>query len=194
MRPKILIILGSTRQNRQGDVVAHWVAERAGRHPTADFELVDLKDWHLPFLESPVPPAYGKYDETIRPWAAKVDSADGYLFVTPEYNHGYPAVLKNALDHLYREWGHKPAAVASYGASSGGYRAAEQLRQVFVELRMVPVREQVGVPLVWQAFDAQGQPHDRGLEHAADTMLNELIWWATTLKTARGTREAAAAA
>ena len=116
------------------------------------------------------------------------------MFVTPEYNHGYPAVLKNALDHLYREWGHKPAAVASYGASSGGYRAVEQLRQVFVELRMVPVREQVGVPTVWEAFDAEGHIRDEGLSRAADAMLNELVWWATTLKPTRAIRLAEAAA
>ncbi len=194
MNPKILIILGSTRQNRQGQAVARWAAERASRHPNADFELVDLKEWALLFFESAVPPALGKYDPAIRPWAEKVDSADGFLFVTPEYNHGYPAALKNALDHLYREWGHKPAAVVSYGAYGGGYRAAEQLRQVLVELRMVPVREQVGVPIVWQAFDEQGQTHDRRLEHAADAMLDELIWWAATLNAARATRETVAAA
>ncbi|HLZ23481.1 MAG TPA: NAD(P)H-dependent oxidoreductase [Ktedonobacterales bacterium] len=193
MTPKILIVLGSTRQNRQGAAVARWVTERASQRADADFELIDLKDWPLPFLESAVPPAFGQYDVAARPWADKVASADGYVFVTPEYNHGYPAVLKNALDHLYREWGHKPAAVASYGASSGGYRAAEQLRQVFVELRMVPVREQVGVPTVWEAFDEEGQVRDEGLVRAADTMLDELVWWAATLKPARAVRLAAAA-
>jgi NAD(P)H-dependent FMN reductase len=103
-------------------------------------------------------------------------------------------VLKNALDHLYHEWGHKPAAVVSYGASGAGYRAAEQLRQVFVELRMVPVREQVGVPVVWQAFDGEGQAHDEGLGRATDAMLDELVWWAATLKPARETRQAIATA
>ncbi len=192
--PKILIILGSTRQNRQGETVARWIAECASRRTDVRFELVDLKDWPLPFLESPVPPAYGQYDETVRPWADLVASADGFLFITPEYNHGYPAVLKNALDHLYHEWGHKPAAVVSYGASGGGYRAAEQLRQVFVELRMVPVREQVGVPVAWQAFDEEGQVRDAAQSRVADAMLGELAWWASTLKPARQARLAAATA
>jgi NAD(P)H-dependent FMN reductase len=196
--PKILIILGSTRQGRHGEVVARWVADRASCRSDAVFELIDLKDWPLPFLESTMPPAYGQYDATTRPWADLVGKADGYLFITPEYNHGYPAVLKNALDHLYREWGHKPGAVVSYGASGAGYRAAEQLRQVLVELRMVPVREQVGVPTVWAAFETQGsQPQARDEEElgrAMDTMLDELVWWADTLKVARTSRQAAISA
>jgi NAD(P)H-dependent FMN reductase len=191
---KILIVLGSTRQNRQGETVARWVYECASGRADTAFELVDLKDWPLPFLETPIPPAMGQYDAATRRWADKIASADGYLFAAPEYNHGYPAVLKNALDHLYHEWGHKPAAVVSYGASSGGYRAAEQLRQVFVELRMVPVREQVGIPNVWQAFDDQGHPRDGGLTRAAAIMLDELVWWAATLKPAREARQTAIAA
>src|SRR5215467_8462807 len=111
--PKIMIILGSTRQNRQGEPVARWIGGRAARRSNASFELVDLKDWPLPFLNGSLPPALGQYDENTRPWAETVGAADGYVFVSPEYNHGYPAVLKNALDHLYREWGHKPAAVVS---------------------------------------------------------------------------------
>ena len=120
--PRILIILGSTRQNRQGATVGRWSAGRASRHSGAVFESVDLRDWPLPFLDSPVPPAFGQYDPAARRWAETMDAADGFVFVTPEYNHGHPAVLKNALDHLYREWGHKPAAIVSYGAAGAGTR------------------------------------------------------------------------
>ena len=192
--PKILIILGSTRQNRQGDAVARWLAGQARHHTGAAFELIDLRDWPQPFLKSPIPPAFGQYDAATQPWADVVSSADGFIFITPEYNHGYPAVLKNALDLLYREWGHKPAAIVSYGGPGAGYRAAEQLRQVLIELRMVPIREQVGVSMVWMAFDEEGQAHDVGLAHSLDTMLDELVWWAATLKPARATRLGATSA
>ncbi|HEX6543994.1 MAG TPA: NAD(P)H-dependent oxidoreductase [Ktedonobacterales bacterium] len=195
MKPQLLIILGSTRQNRYGEVVAHWVNQRARTRSDAIFELADLKEWALPFLDSPLPPALGQYDEATRPWAKKVDAADGYVFVTPEYNHGYPAVLKNALDHLYREWGHKPGAIVSYGATTGaGYRAAEQLRQVLVELRMVPLREQVGVPTILNAFDEHGRARDAALDKSLDVMLNELVWWAATLMPARATRSVTSSA
>jgi NAD(P)H-dependent FMN reductase len=191
--PKILIILGSTRQNRQGEAVARWLMNHACQRADAIFELLDLRDWPQPFLESPMPPAMGRYDAATHVWAEMIDPADGFVFITPEYNHGYPAVLKNALDLLYHEWGHKPAAVVSYGAIGAGYRAAEQLRQVLVELRMVPVREQVGIAAVWMAFDKDGEPNDANLAHAADAMLDELVWWATTLKPAREQRQQAAA-
>jgi NAD(P)H-dependent FMN reductase len=192
MEPRILIILGSTRENRRGDAIARWAAEHAKSRSDADFELVDLKDWPLPFFKSPLPPAFGHYDAAARPWADLVDAADGYLFVTPEYNHGYPAVLKNALDHLFREWGHKPAAILSYGATGDGFRAAEQLRQVLVELRMVPVREQVGVSLRSPFLDDAGRARDERLVQGLDGMLDELVWWAATLKPARLAREPAA--
>ncbi|HEV8194646.1 MAG TPA: NAD(P)H-dependent oxidoreductase [Ktedonobacterales bacterium] len=93
MAPRIMIIVGSTRQNRQGEAVARWIARRAAQRPGASFERADLKDWPLPFLDSPMPPAFGQYDEATRPWAEEVGSADGYIFVTPEYSHGYPQCL-----------------------------------------------------------------------------------------------------
>ena len=194
MTPKVLIVLGSTRQNRQGEAVARWIAGRAIHHADATYEVVDLKDWPLPFLESPTPPALGHYDAAARPWADLVAAADGYIFVTPEYNHGYPAVLKNALDHVYREWGYKPAAIVSYGGPGAGFRGAEQLRQVLIELRMVPIRDQVGVPSPWQAFDAEGRVRDEGLARQADAMLTELAWLAAALMPARANRSAVASA
>jgi NAD(P)H-dependent FMN reductase len=185
MAPHILIILGSTRQGRKGEAVAHWFMQHAGQRTEATFELVDLRDWPLPFLDAPVPPASGQYDPTARPWAEKIATADGFVFVMPEYNHGYPAVLKNAIDHIYYEWAKKPAAIVSYGSHAAGYRGAEQLRQVLIELEVAPIRAQVGIPRVWAAFDEQGNIHDTAHNRAAGAVLDELIWWSTALKTAR---------
>ena len=115
--------------------------------------------------------------------------ADGFLFVTPEYNHSYPAVLKNAIDHLYAQWAHKPAAIVSYGGFSAGYRAAEQLRQVPIEVKMVPIREQVGISLVPgvvpNVSDKPDSPSGAFLDRVFNGMMTELMWWATALIPAR---------
>lgn len=122
-------------------------------------------------------------------WAAQVDRADGFIFVTPEYNHGYSAVLKNAIDYLYAQWAHKPAAIVSYGGFAAGYRAAEQLRQVLIELKMVPIREQVGISLVpnWipSVSDAPDSPSGAFLDRSFNGMMTELLWWVTALIPAR---------
>ncbi len=185
MKPKILVILGSTRQGRQGENVARWLMGQLALRSDADFELVDLRDYPLPFYDSPVPPALGQYGPETQRWAEKVGSADGYIIIVPEYNHSFPAVLKNALDHLYREWHRKPVAFVSYGAGAAGYRAVEQLRQIAVELQMVPIREQVGIPFVWAAFDEAGALTQRGIEQAVSRMVDDLLWWARALMAAR---------
>ena len=185
MAPHILVILGSTRQGRKGEAVARWFMQHASRREDATLELVDLRDWPLPFIDAPMPPASGHYDPAAAQWAEKVGTADGFVFITPEYNHGYPAVLKNALDHIYAEWSNKPGAIVSYGSHGAGYRAAEQLRQVLIELRIAPIQVQVGIPTVWAAFDDQGQIRDVRQERAADMLLDELVWWTAALKAAR---------
>jgi NAD(P)H-dependent FMN reductase len=111
----IYIILGSTREGRKGEKVAKWVHSVAASRSDLDIELVDLRDWSLPFVHNADTPASGKYNVETQKWADKIAQADGFLIVTPEYNHGYPAVLKNALDHLYAEWNGKPVAFVSYG-------------------------------------------------------------------------------
>jgi NAD(P)H-dependent FMN reductase len=171
------VILGSTRQGRQGENVARWLMRQLARWPGAEFALVDLRDCPLPFFDHPLPPASGQYAPEARRWAQTVASGDGYIIVTPEYNHGYPAVLKNALDHVYGEWNRKPVAFVSYGGAAAGYRAAEQLREVVVELQMAPMRAQVGIPLVWMAFDAGGEPRQPGLDRAVTGMVDDLLWW-----------------
>jgi len=181
----IQVILGSTRQGRSGEKVARWFMGHAEQRPELTVELVDLADWPLPFISTPVPPAMSESeDPQTAAWAAKVAAADGYVIVTPEYNHGYPAVLKNALDHVFAEWGDKPVGFVGYGGPAGGVRAVEQLRQVVVELRMVPLRHQVTIPKVYAAFDADGEPReDRSGE--ADALLDELAWWTGVLRQAR---------
>src|SRR5258706_12574672 len=118
---KIAIILGSTRPGRNGEAVAKWVHEIANKRSDAEFELVDIKDFNLPLLDEPVPPIMGQYSKPhTKAWAAKIDSFDGYVFFTPEYNHGIPGALKNAIDFLFREWNDKAAGFVSYGGAGRG--------------------------------------------------------------------------
>ena len=140
---RIGIILGSTRPNRIGEQVATWVLEHAAGRDDAEFELVDLREHPLPHLDEPMPPSLGQYqNEHTRRWAAKIASFDGFVIVTPEYNHGPSGVLKNALDFLYAEWNNKAVGFVSYG-NAGGARAVEQLRMAAAELQMADVRQQV---------------------------------------------------
>lgn len=185
MKPKILVILGSTRQGRVGAQVASWLMGRLQARPEAEYEAVDLRDHPLPMFDSPMPPSTGRYPPEARAWAGLIGSADGFVVVMPEYNHGYPAVLKNALDHVYGEWNRKPMAIVSYGAHAGGYRGAEQLRQVAIELQMVPVREQLAIPMAWLAFDEAGELRQPMADEVLGRMLDDLAWWARALKPAR---------
>jgi NAD(P)H-dependent FMN reductase len=185
--PLIQIIVASTRDGRRGERVAAWFAEIALARDDLRCEVVDLLDWELPWFRDAVMPARGRYTEeaTLR-WAAHVARADGYVLLTPEYNHGYPAALKNALDHVYVEWNHKPVTFVTYGGSGGGVRAAEQLVQVAVELKMAPLRPQVHIPMAGRIFgrDGTGVVDQRHVD-AAGVALRELAWWARALRAAR---------
>lgn len=153
---QILVILGSSRQGRNGEKVANWVMDSIAALTLKDlaFTLCDLRIEQLPFLDDALPPLMGQYSKgKVQDWADTISQYDGFLIITPEYNHGYPAVLKNALDLINKEWNGKPVAFVSYGAVSGGIRAVEQLRQVVIELRMIPLKDDVSIPLVWAAFD-----------------------------------------
>jgi len=187
--PHILVIFGSTRQGRRGEVVVKWLMDRLALRTDASFELADLRDLSIPFFDAPISPAKGVIVPGTEAWSAQVKLADGFIFITPEYNHGYPAILKNAIDVLYHEWVHKPAAIVNYGGFSAGYRAAEQLRQVFVETKMVPTREQVGISLVPGVIPGvESEPGSQGaafLERAYNAMMTELFWWVAALTPAR---------
>ena len=185
----IQVILGSTRQGRFGDKIAGWFMQHAAAHPDLDVELVDLADWPLPFFNSPVPPAMQEpQDPEAVAWANKISAGDAYVLVTPEYNHGYPAVLKNALDHAVRPWRHKPVGFVGYGGPGAGIRAVEQLRQVVIELEMIPLRHQVTIPNVYQAFDSDGTlKNPTGPDRQAEAVLDEIAVWSRSLNTMRTT-------
>jgi len=189
---RIGIILGSTRPNRNGEQVARWVYDIASRRDDAEFELVDLRDYPLPHLDEPLPPSMGQYqNEHTRQWADKIASFDGFVFVTPEYNHSTSGVLKNAIDYLYAEWNNKAAGFVSYGAV-GGARAAEHLRLVAGELQMADVRQQVALSLLTEFENfSVFRPGDYN-RAALDTLLDQVIAWSTALAPLRQPAAAAA--
>jgi NAD(P)H-dependent FMN reductase len=182
---KIAIVLGSTRPGRNGEAVARWVLEQAQGRSAADYELVDLADFPMPLLDEAIPPSAGQYtgEHTIA-WAEKVASYDGFVFVTPEYNHSVPASLKNALDYVYAEWNNKGAAFVGYG-SLGGARAVEHLRGIASELQLAHVRQSLGFSLFtdFQNFSTfvPGPQH----QAAAATMFDQLESWTTAMKAVR---------
>jgi NAD(P)H-dependent FMN reductase len=185
------LILGSTREGRFGEKAAGWALARLAQRKDLSVEPVDLRDYPMPFYEQDAPPAYGRreYPPEVARWAEKVQDADGYLIVTAEYNHGYPAVLKNALDQVFPELNRKPVAFIGYG-NTGGARAIEQLRLVCVELEMAPLRHAVHIlPAVMiPARQAEG-PFDpevfASLDERLDTAVTDLTWWARALARAR---------
>jgi NAD(P)H-dependent FMN reductase len=178
---RIGIILGSTRPNRNGEQVARWVYDIASRRSDAEYELVDLRDYPLPHLDEPLPPAMGQYqNEHTKAWADKIASFDGFVIVTPEYNHGTSGVLKNAIDYLYAEWNNKAVGLVSYGAV-GGARAAEHLRLVAGELQMADVRQQVTLSLLTEFENfSVFKPGDYN-RAALDTLLDQVVAWSTAL-------------
>ena len=185
MTTRIGIILGSTRPNRNGEQVARWVYDLAAQRSDAEFELVDLRDYPLPHLDEPLPPSLGQYQHHhTKEWAAKIDSFDGFVMVTPEYNHSTSGVLKNALDYLYAEWNNKAVGFVSYG-SAGGTRAVEHLRLVCGELQMADVRQQVALSFVTE-FENYSvfKPGDYNLP-ALETLLDQVIAWSGALATLR---------
>jgi NAD(P)H-dependent FMN reductase len=183
---KLLVILGSTRQGRFGETIAKWVTAEAGKRAEFVPELADLRDHEFPYYSSPKPASMLPPEEKPQPWSEMVDHADAFVIVTPEYNHGYTAVLKSALDALYSEWVRKPVAIVCYGGWAGGARAAEQLRLVAVELQMVPTRFGVVMPMARTLFDENGALKDPSrYEQPVDAMFKDLAWWADALKMAR---------
>lgn len=189
---RIAIILGSTRPGRRGEQIAHWVLDVAARREDAEYVLVDLADYPLPHLDEALPPSMGKYEhDHTKEWAATIGSFDGFVIVTPEYNHSTSGVLKNAIDYLFHEWTNKALGIVSYGAS-GGTRAAEHLRLIAGELRMADVRQQVIVNLM---TDFENFTTFRPQEHhvqALTTQLDELVAWSNALAHLRTPARAAA--
>jgi NAD(P)H-dependent FMN reductase len=195
--PKIHVIIGSTRQNRFSEKPARYIFDELKKKEGIQVELIDLRDWPLPFFDEPISPARLKGNHSndfVNKWAAKVGEADGYIIVTPEYNHGYPAILKNALDWVFAEWNKKPVGFVGYG-NAGGARAVEQLRQVVIELQMVPMSNAIAIPTeVYLAVMNEKVPVNPELfkplregrrGDRVETFFNELINLTNTLMAAR---------
>jgi len=185
---KIAVIVGSTRPGRKAETVARWVLEIAKLRSDAAFDLVDIADFHLPLLDEPIPPSQGKYaNEHTKRWAACIAQYDGFVFVTPEYNHGTSGALKNALDFLYAEWNNKAAGFVGYG-SAGGARAIESLRLVMGELKIADVRSAVMLSLF---TDFEKMTTFKPAEHhtrSVESMFDEVVAWSRAMQTVRAPR------
>lgn len=181
---RIAVIIGSTRPGRVGPQVASWVMDQAKDRP-ATYDLIDLADVNLPFLDEAIPPSMHQYqNEHTKEWAEKIGSYDGFIFVTSEYNHSYPAPLKNAIDYIYAEWNNKSLGLVGYG-SLGGARSIEHLRGIAAELQLADVRQQLSFSLFtdfenFSKFTPGPQHTD-----AAQTLFGQVEAWAGALKPLR---------
>jgi NAD(P)H-dependent FMN reductase len=190
-KPRIGIIIGSTRDTRFGEKPAKWLLDIASRRDDIEAELIDLREYDLPFFNEVSSNAWqASVDEKVLAWQKKIGEMDGYVFVTSEYNRSIPASLKNALDQAYLEWNYKPAAILGYGAV-GGARAVEHLRSITVELYMVPVRSTVHISgteffTVWHGAGDQPITSIEGtIGQSTQEMLDQLTWWAQLTKAGR---------
>ena len=186
---RVAVIVGSVREGRFGPVVADWLASVAGDHGGFDVEVVDLAEPDLPLAM----PAFGSVPSAavvaeVEKVTPRLAAADAFVVVTPEYNHSYPASLKNAIDWHRSEWAAKPVAFVSYGGISGGLRAVEHLRAVFAELHAVTIRETVSFHGAHARFGTDGVPTDEGAAVAAKALLDQLEWWARSLAEGRAAR------
>ena len=191
---RIGIILGSTRPGRKGAQVAEWVLEQASMRTDAEYELVDLADFSLPHLDEALTASQGRYEnEHTKAWASTIASYDGFVFVTPEYNHSTSGALKNAIDFIYGEWNNKAVGFVSYGSAASGARAVEHLRLIVAELQMADVRQQVGISLI---TDFEGYTTMKPIPHheaPLAALLDQLVSWSGALQGVR-TESAALAA
>lgn len=186
---KIGVILGSTRKVRRGERVATWVMGELSKRTDAQFELLDLVDYPLPFYQeedSPDSLPNGYSTPVATKWAAKIAEKDGFIIITPEYNHSPSAVLKNALDYVYDEWAKKPVTFVSYSSgAAAGIRAVEQLRLIVIELQMAPMQNAVHIANILSAIDEHGvllkEHHGKKLNNVVE----QLLWWTNALKNAR---------
>lgn len=177
---RLAVLVGSTRQGRFAPTVSTWIATYAARRDDVLVDTIDLADFRLPMVLGDEP-----NDELVT-LSQRLTMAEAFIVVTPEYNHSFPASLKEAIDWTNAEWQAKPVGFVSYGGVSGGLRAVEQLRQVFAELHAVTVRSSVSFHGASTQFDSSGRPiNSQQCERAADSMLNQLAWWGTTLREAR---------
>jgi len=182
---KIAIIIGSTRPGRNGEAVGKWVYDISKNRKDAEFELIDIADYNLPLLDEPMPAAMHQYSKDhTKAWATKIDQFDGFIFVTPEYNHSTSGALKNAIDFISTEWNNKAAGFVSYG-SAGGARAVEHLRLIMAELQIADVRAQVMLSLFTDFINMSEFKPDSRHKAEVNTLFDQVIAWSSALKTLR---------
>lgn len=184
---KIKVIVGSVRPERFGSQPAKWIMNLANSIDGAIFELVDLEKIDLPLLDEPKPAASGEYSKAhTKEWAEVIGEADGFVIVTPEYNHSFPASIKNAIDFLYTEWNYKPVAFVSYGAEAGGTRAVEHLRSAVAQVRLFDIPGQVMIPNYWTQMDDAGvwTPTDEQTK-SAERLLKAIAFWSAKFQPLR---------
>src|SRR5579864_5899790 len=190
----VSVIVGSTRQGRFSEKPAQWIFQQLKNRGGVDARLLDLRDFPMPFFDHPVPPAVpgrpAYENEVVKKWTAAIARSDGFVFVTPEYNYGPSAVLKNAIDWVYPEWNRKAVGFVSYGSAMGA-RGVQQLRETMIELQLAPIRSSVHIPVATLWAHYQGGDVDKGLaelEKQGNVMIDDLLWWTAALKTARERR------
>ena len=188
----IKVIAGSTREGRFSDKAAAWIAEEIKKQEGVAVEVLDLRDYEMPFFNEPVSPSFKQEpfkNEAVARFTKKIEEGDAFVIVTPEYNHGTSGVLKNALDWVYQEWKNKPVAFVGYGGV-GGARAVEQLRLNAIELQMAPIRNSVHIPgeQYFQVLFGKMDAKDlfASVSNQAEAMISQLLWWTRALKNARG--------
>ena len=185
--PQLQIIITSTRPGRVGLPVGRWFTDRARAHGGFKVDVLDLADIDLPFMDEPHHPRLRRYEhQHTRDWSATIDQADAFVIVLPEYNYGYTAPLKNAIDYLHHQWAYKPVGLVSYGGVAAGARAAQMIKQVLTTLKMMPVPEAVQIPFVAQFLDDDRAIRPNTVMEAASTaMLDELARWTDALASLR---------
>lgn len=186
---KIAVILGTTRPERFGEQPANWLLDLANEHGGAEFELVDLRELNLPLFNETISPKMGQplTSEAGQKWSQIVDEADGFVFITGEYDHTIPASLSNALQHVYYQWHNKPVAYVGYGAALGGGRAIEHLRQVAGELGHFDIDTAVYIPNYWTQVDQNNGKWTASQEQTDDAkkLVDKLVFWTDVFKDAR---------
>lgn len=183
----IKIITSTTRVGRKGVAVANWINEMAKQSNQYDVELLDLAEINLPFMDEPNHPRLQQYQhEHTKRWSETINAADAFIIVLGEYNFGFPAPIKNAIDYLFNEWKYKPVAVVSYGGVSGGLRSTQMLKQVLTAVSMMPIVEAVTIPFFTKHIDDKGIfKADEVITKSAEVMLRKLERWSEALKTIR---------
>ncbi|SFN58874.1 MULTISPECIES: NADPH-dependent FMN reductase [unclassified Streptomyces] len=185
---KIGVLIGSVRTGRFADKISQWFISEIGKRENMETHVIDLSEPALvDELKLTLDPSGAP--DGVPSLAQRIGGMDGFVVITPEYNHGYPASLKLAIDYVYSEWRAKPVGFVSYGGMAGGLRAVEQLRQVFAELHAVTLRDTVSFHMAWEKFDEDGRPHDAvGATKASAVLLDQLTWWGLTLREGRAAR------